>query len=157
MVVLIISLFLYICHGYNSVSDPECMELHCHKEWEACREDEVCLKLMTCSGYCMDQWDNDPTQQKVHAQNCTVKCGASYEDDVSDAYMACMFTYHCVTFPPMNITCPVSQLSKATAPNATLYDLSGEWWQHYGYNALWDCYPCQHIHSMVVYNESSWA
>merc|ERR1711924_318346 len=22
------------------------------------------------------------------------------------------------------------------------------WWQQYGYNKLFDCYPCQHIHSM---------
>ena len=73
----------------------------------------------------MDTWDNDPTQQKVHAQNCTLKCTSSYSDDVTTDFLACMFDYNCVAFPPINVTCPRRQLTENTASNSSLHDLSG--------------------------------
>ena len=141
----------------NNYGDAECMELYCHKEWEECREDPTCLELLSCSSYCVDTWNDDPTQQKVHAQNCTMKCSATYEDNITDTYMACMFNNNCIEMPPINVTCPVKQLTESVEFNASLADLTGQWWQQYGYNALWDCYPCQHIQSMYIYNNTEWS
>jgi hypothetical protein len=57
---------------------------------------------------------------------------------------------NCVGFPPINSTCPVPEVD----PESSLADLAGEWWQHWGKNQLWDCYPCQHIHEMSLINDT---
>lgn len=41
------------------------------------------------------------------------------------------------------MTCP----KPTPDPKLSLASLGGEWWQPWGKNALWDRYPCQHIHS----------
>merc|ERR1711957_502571 len=47
---------------------------------------------------------------------------------------------------PIPGSCPYKK--EHIQPNASLASFGGEFWQHRGKNALWDCYPCQHIHSM---------
>jgi len=137
-------------------NDPLCIEKYCLTESEQCFTDETCIEFMLCSSYCMETWDNDPTNQKVHAQNCTMKCTASYENNITDSYMGCLMNHNCITFPPMNITCPAN-LPNYVDPNASIANLEGEWWQHYGYNQFQDCYPCQHIHNMTQINDTNWA
>jgi len=134
-----------------------CMTKHCAAESAKCVLDKTCDSNMVCSAKCMADWDKDPTQQKVHAQNCTTKCGITYMDDTTQDYMTCLMAHDCITFPSINVTCPVDKLTASVAPNASLATLTGEWWQQWGYNALWDCYPCQHIHSMQKKNDSTWA
>ena len=137
-------------------ANQQCMIDNCLNETIECFDNKICRDLIACSSYCMETWDKDNTTQKVHAQNCTLKCSASYEDNISDAYMACLFKYDCIDFPPINVSCPVSDLASHLDPNASIGTLAGEWWQQYGYNPLWDCYPCQHIHSMKPINSTNW-
>lgn len=60
--------------------------------------------------------------------------------------------YKCVSFPSIPSKCPFPEVD----PESSLASLSGEWWQHRGKNALWDCYDCQHIHAMHLVNDSEW-
>lgn len=66
--------------------------------------------------------------------------------------MSCAMIHNCLTFAKIEGHCPFPVIDPATS----LADLSGEWWQQYGKNALWDCYPCQHIHDMHMVNDSEW-
>ena len=52
------------------------------------------------------------------------------------------------------MTCPIEQLTAAVKPGSSLKDLEGEWWQQRGYNKLFDCYPCQHIHENVLSDDA---
>jgi len=91
------------------------------------------------------------------SQNCTLKCCESFTNEIENDYSSCMFNNDCIVLPPINVTCPTAQLTKSVMTNSSLHDLHGEWWLHYGYNALWDCYPCHHIHSMYIINDTTWA
>lgn len=133
-----------------------CMTNYCGHQTKQCMGDKQCRKNLACSAGCMANWGKDPTPDKVHAQNCTTKCGVTYEDDIIDDYMTCMMSHKCISFPPIDVQCPQG-LEEFIQPDASLDSLKGEWWQHYGHNALWDCYPCQHIHSMDLQNETDWA
>ena len=70
--------------------------------------------------------------------------------------MACAMNHNCITFAPIDVTCPVEKLEAAVEPGSSLASLSGEWWQQLGKNALWDCYPCQHIHDMKLIDDADW-
>jgi hypothetical protein len=74
---------------------------------------------------------------------------------VGDKMMVCMMKNDCIKFPPTNVTCPRKEFDSVVQADSGLHNLEGEWWQHYGYNKLFDCYDCQHIHSMVR-NGSHW-
>lgn len=148
--------FLYSDDDSFGLSDGKCMELHCHSEWVQCHKDKVCSDALACNAYCVEKvFPSDSTPQKVRGQNCTLKCSASYENAVTDAFNECMFKNKCISLPSNNVQCPTG-LSQHIQPNSSLHSLSGEWWQHYGYNPLWDCYPCQHIHSMDLVNDTVW-
>ena len=113
-------------------------------------------KLVTCENSCTPFFYNDTTPMKLHYQNCTTKCALTYESEAMDNLMACAMTYNCITFAPIDVTCPVAALEAAVEPGSSLASLDGEWWQHYGKNALWDCYPCQHIHGMSLVDDADW-
>lgn len=138
-----------------SPANLTCMIEYCAKESVACIADVECDKNLICSMECMLNWDNDPTPEKYHAQNCTTKCGVTYENEIIDEYMTCVMSHKCITFPPIDVQCPQG-LDQFIDPTASLTSMKGEWWQHYGHNLLWDCYPCQHIHSMEP-NADGWA
>jgi len=133
-----------------------CANDFCSENTVQCLKDQQCRKNLACSAGCMLNWDKDPTIDKVHAQNCTTKCGVTYEDEIIDDYMTCMMSHKCISFPPIDVQCPQG-LDQYIQADSSFDSLKGEWWQHYGHNALWDCYPCQHIHSMDKQNESDWA
>lgn len=138
------------------LSGAFCMESHCHSEWVQCRKSKVCMENLACNAYCVAiEFPSDHTIQKAHGQNCTLKCSASYQNQVTDAFNGCMFENECINLPKINVTCPAG-LSRHIQPNSSLHSMSGEWWQHYGHNPLWDCYPCQHIHSMQLVNDTVW-
>merc|ERR1719411_915678 len=64
--------------------------------------------------------------------------------------MACLLKHDCMSFPPINMTCAHPE----PQPGVGLDAIAGEFWQPYGYNKLFDCYPCQHIHEMKLVNNS---
>jgi hypothetical protein len=109
--------------------------------------------LATCETACNDFFYNDTTEMKLHYQNCTTKCALSYESANVDNFMSCGMNNECLQFDSLgNATCPSPEVD----PESSLDSLKGEWWQQYGKNALWDCYPCQHIHEMKMIDDEEW-
>jgi len=105
-----------------------------------------------CELGCQNHYDDDTTPEKLVYQNCTTTCAISHSSPAGDAFLGCAMEAGCVEFPPIPGSCPYKK--EHVQPNSSLASLSGEFWQHRGKNALWDCYPCQHIHSMFQSNDS---
>ena len=114
------------------------------------------IKEAHCELGCNPLYYNDTTPEKLSYQNCTTKCALTYESKAGDELMACAMDNNCVTFAPIDVTCPKAQLEAAIEPGSSLANMKGEWWQHYGHNALWDCYPCQHIHDHKLIDDADW-
>jgi len=109
-------------------------------------------KSSKCELGCNDVYDNDVTPEKLEYQNCTTICALTYESPAGDEFLACAMDNHCVSFPPIPGECPMPEIR----PDLSLATMEGEWWQHRGKNALWDCYPCQHVHSMFLVDDDEW-
>lgn len=134
----------------------KCLLAHCGKEVAAAALNPKFMEMSKCELGCNKIYDDDMTVGKLHYQNCTTKCALTYETKAGDNFLTCAMNNDCVHFAPLNVTCPVDLLTANLDPAASLQSLEGEWWQHYGKNALWDCYPCQHIHAMSLVNDSAW-
>jgi hypothetical protein len=130
--------------------DMGCVLLHCPLSFAKASLDPVFMKGTQCQLGCNDVYKHDTTPEKLVYQNCTTKCALTYESPAGDAFTNCAMLNDCISFPPIDVTCPKPEVD----PTLSLADLSGEWWQQWGKNALWDCYPCQHIHDMKLVNDS---
>lgn len=130
-----------------------CVLEHCVKQSVGCLLDANCRSAVECAQKCMDNWENDKTPEKYHAQNCTNKCAFTYADSAYENIMACYSDNQCISFPPIKNTCrapnvhPLKQLS--------IKDLTGSWWVVKGYHKVYDCYPCQRLY-ITPLNASSW-
>lgn len=130
----------------------KCLAEYCPGKLVKALEDPTFRKCTRCELGCNPFFYNDTSPGKLQYQNCTTKCALTYESPRGEDFLACAMTHNCITFQPINVTCPKPE----PAPSTSLADLSGEWWQHMGYNHLWDAYPCQHIHEMKLVNDSAW-
>jgi len=110
------------------------------------------LEQAHCQGQCTPYYYNDTTPGKLHFQNCTTQCALTYDSPAGDKLMGCAMAHNCVTFAPIPGNCP----KPVPGAKTNLKSLEGEWWQQYGKNALWDCYPCQHIHEMKMVDDAKW-
>ena len=136
--------------------DVGCVARHCALKIPAVMVDPTFYKESACELGCNDFYWNSTDPAKLEYQNCTTKCALTYESEANDALMACAMNHNCIEFAPIEVTCPVAQLEAAIEPGSSLASLAGEWWQQLGKNALWDCYPCQHIHEMKLIDDSDW-
>lgn len=136
--------------------DVGCVSLHCALKIPAVMVDPGFYKESACELGCNDFYWNSTDPARLEYQNCTTKCALTYESDSMDALMACAMNHNCIEFAPIDVTCPVAQLEAAIEPGSSLASLTGEWWQQLGKNALWDCYPCQHIHEMKQIDDADW-
>jgi len=129
-----------------------CLLGHCGLEFAAAVPDPKFIANSICESGCTKVYDEDTTPEKLHYQNCTTTCAVSHESEAGDKFLACAMDHNCVSFPPIPGNCPYKK--EHVQPDSSLASLSGEWWQHRGKNELWDCYPCQHIHSMFQSNDA---
>lgn len=113
--------------------------------------DPMFSKLTKCEGGCDAFFYNDTSEMKLQYQNCTTKCSLTYSSQATQDFMTCGMSHKCLTFSPLgNTTCPFPEPDS----ESNLESLHGEWWQQYGKNALWDCYPCQHVHKSFTSNDN---
>ena len=133
-----------------------CLMKHCAAKVPAAMVTPNVYREASCELGCNPLYYSDTTPEKLSYQNCTTKCALTYESKAMDELMACAMTANCIEFAPIDVTCPVAELTAAIEPGSSLASLKGEWWQHYGKNALWDCYPCQHIHEMKLVDDADW-
>jgi len=123
-----------------------CLASHCAVPFlESVIRPEFML-MSICEMGCAKVFDKDPTPEKLQYQNCTTTCALSYETKPGDRFTGCAMEHRCMEMLPIPGSCPYSK--KHIQPNTSLANLGGEFWQHRGKNALWDCYPCQHILAM---------
>jgi hypothetical protein len=132
--------------------DFGCIAKHCAGAMAKAAVDPTFWKSSKCELGCNDVYDEDTTPEKLVYQNCTTICALTYESPAGDEFLACAMTNDCVTFPAIPGSCPTPEVDQALS----LASMEGEWWQHRGKNALWDCYPCQHIHSMFLVDDADW-
>lgn len=129
-----------------------CTMEHCMGDMLKALIDPDFVKEGLCENGCTPYFYNDTTPMKLHYQNCTTQCALTYQSDSGNDFMNCAMTNNCMTFAPIGGECPKPEPDA----NTNLASLEGEWWQQYGHNELWDCYPCQHIHKMEVVNDTDW-
>lgn len=132
----------------------DCVRKSCLWQFAKYAVDPTSLKLSVCETGCRKYYDNDPTPGKYHYQNCTQKCTVTYESKASDDFIGCAMQHDCLKLPPIPGYCPWKK--EDIAPGTTLATISGEWWQERGLNPVYDCFPCQHIHSNVLVHDSAW-
>lgn len=147
---------LFTLASYGSAASPispGCVAKHCAKEAARALIDPMFYKNSACELGCQNNFDKDKTPEKLHYQNCTTTCAVTYESPAGDAFTGCGMAHGCMSLPAIPGQCPYKK--EHIQPDASLASLTGEWWQHRGKNALWDCYDCQHIHSMFLSNNAS--
>ena len=132
--------------------DFKCIAKHCAGAMAKAAVDPTFWESSKCELGCNDVYDEDLTPEKLVYQNCTTICALTYESQAGDDFLACAMNNDCVTFPPIPGACPAPEIRS----DLSLADMAGEWWQHRGKNALWDCYPCQHVHSMYLVDDDEW-
>jgi len=116
-----------------------CVGVHCAWAMAKAITDPMFGKLTKCENGCNGFFTNDTSDMKLQYQNCTTKCSLTYSSPATQDFMTCAMSNKCLTFEPLgNTTCPFPEVDSETS----LASLEGEWWQQYGKNALWDCYPC---------------
>lgn len=125
---------------------PMCMLKHCPLKLARAMTDKGFIKEGMCEFGCEPLYDKDPTPMKLHYQNCTTTCALSYQSPANDALMGCAMNNDCIEFAHLGGACPKPDIDQTSSLDV----LSGEWWQIYGKNALWDCYDCQHIHELSL-------
>lgn len=148
-VILLLSLVAY---GQAQMK-PGCLASHCAKEMAKALVNPMFYKNSACELGCQNNFDKDKTPEKLHYQNCTTTCAVTYESEAGDAFTACAMSNNCMSLPSIPGKCAYKK--EHIQADASLASLTGEWWQHRGKNALWDCYDCQHIHSMFLSNNAS--
>jgi len=68
--------------------------------------------------------------------------------------MQCALANNCLALPPIPGRCPWKP--EDVEPGTSLATLAGEWWQQRGLHPVYDCFPCQHIHSNFPVGDSAW-
>jgi hypothetical protein len=126
----------------------DCLEKHCASQFLKAVVNPKFTASSICEMGCGKVYDQDPSPEKLEYQNCTTKCALTYETVSGDAFTACAMENGCMEMLPIPGSCPYKK--EHIQPNSSLASLTGEFWQHRGKNALWDCYPCQHIHAMEL-------
>ena len=108
--------------------DMACVSRHCALLLPAAMLDPNFYKESSCELGCNDFYYNSTDPGKLEYQNCTTKCALTYESPAMDKMMACAMNHECVTFAPIDVTCPVAALEAAVEPGSSLASLEGEWW-----------------------------
>jgi hypothetical protein len=150
----VLCLLRTIAFGEAQGMDMKCVTSHCGGKFARAMIDLSFLRQTACNMGCQRGFDADHSPGKIHYQNCTTKCVITYESPAGDDFLSCAMVNNCLKFPPIPGHCPYRE--EHVQPDASLASISGEWWQERGYNQLWDCYPCQHIHSNFLVNDSKW-
>jgi hypothetical protein len=112
-------------------ADPSCFFEKCGAQTTACFSNPSCLKGITCLGNCRAE------------QLCATRCFARFGSEKLNAWLSCTLEENaCVT----SGTQDTSAFYDAAPPRLQSFkpsDLEGAWYKVRGYNAKYDCYPCQ--------------
>jgi hypothetical protein len=123
-----------------------CATEHCGAQMIDAFADPVFRDLMAGMEACNGLYWNSTDPGRLAFQNCTQKANFEWPSVPGQKFLACAMTNNCIQFAPLNVTCPKPKVKVGTS----LADLKGRWQQRWGYNKLWDAYPCQNIWNMSL-------
>jgi len=138
--VTLVSALFYVAYTLP-VMDPQCLGMKCPEEVGACLEDRGCKETVLCVLFCLAQWDDDTTDQKLVVQDCTNMCAYTSGNDVFGKTLACLNGNECLKLPAIPSTCKPPKMAK----NITVGEMAGTKWRLRGYNTAYDCYLCQKL------------
>ncbi|KAG8461346.1 hypothetical protein KFE25_010533 [Diacronema lutheri] len=122
----------YSSKGGVMKADPSCFFDKCGAQTKDCFSNPSCLKGITCLGNCRAE------------QLCATRCFARFGSEKLNAWLSCTLEEQkCVT---TGATVDNSAFYEAAPPRLRTFtpsDLEGRWYKVRGYNAKYDCYPCQ--------------
>jgi len=150
----LVALVLAAQAAAQGTADMGCLLKHCPGALAKASVDPNFIKEGVCQVGCAKVLKEDTTPGKLHYQNCTTTCALTYDSPAGEGFLKCAMDNNCIGFPAIPGSCPYRK--EHIQSDASLASLSGEFWQERGYNALWDCYPCQHIHEMKMVNDKDW-
>ena len=122
----------FAAKGGTMEARPECFFDECGDQSKACFTNPSCLKGVTCLGNCRGE------------QECATRCFARFGSEKLNDWLSCTLEEKkCVVTGVKQDT----SAFYATAPTRlSTFDrkqLEGKWWKVRGYNAKYDCFPCQ--------------
>lgn len=122
----------YSSKGGVMKADPSCFFDKCGAQTKDCFSNPSCLKGITCLGNCRAE------------QLCATRCFARFGSEKLNAWLSCTLEEQkCVT---TGAAVDNSAFYEAAPPRMRAFrpsDLEGRWYKVRGFNAKYDCYPCQ--------------
>mmetsp|Transcript_19121 Transcript_19121/g.56781 ORF Transcript_19121/g.56781 Transcript_19121/m.56781 type:complete len:376 (+) Transcript_19121:124-1251(+) len=122
----------FAAKGGTMEARPQCFFDECGDQSKACFTNPSCLKGVTCLGNCRGE------------QECATQCFARFGSEKLNNWLSCTLEEK---------SCVVTGVAQdtssfyATAPKRLggfdKQALDGKWWKVRGYNAKYDCFPCQ--------------
>ena len=122
----------FAAQGGTMEARPECFFDECGDQSKACFTNPSCLKGVTCLGNCRGE------------QECATRCFARFGSEKLNDWLSCTLEEKkCVVTGVKQDTSAFYATAPQRLSNFDRKALEGKWWKVRGYNAKYDCFPCQ--------------
>ena len=122
----------FAAQGGTMEAKPQCFFDECGDQSKACFTNPSCLKGITCLGNCRGE------------QECATQCFARFGSEKLNDWLSCTLEDKgCVTTGVKQDTSAFYATAPARSSGFRPSDLEGKWYKIRGYNAKYDCFPCQ--------------
>ena len=122
----------FAAKGGTMEARPECFFDECGDQSKACFTNPSCLKGVTCLGNCRGE------------QECATRCFARFGSEKLNDWLSCTLEEKkCVVTGVKQDTSAFYATAPQRLSNFDRKALEGKWWKVRGYNAKYDCFPCQ--------------
>ena len=122
----------FAAKGGTMEARPECFFDECGDQSKACFTNPSCLKGVTCLGNCRGE------------QECATRCFARFGSEKLNDWLSCTLEEKkCVVTGVKQDTSAFYATAPTRLSNFDRKALEGKWWKVRGYNAKYDCFPCQ--------------
>lgn len=122
----------FAAQGGTMEARPQCFFDECGDQSKACFTNPSCLKGVTCLGNCRGE------------QECATRCFARFGSEKLNDWLSCTLEEKsCVVTGVRQDTSAFYATAPARLGNFDSKALEGRWWKVRGYNAKYDCFPCQ--------------
>mmetsp|Transcript_3394 Transcript_3394/g.10497 ORF Transcript_3394/g.10497 Transcript_3394/m.10497 type:complete len:367 (-) Transcript_3394:39-1139(-) len=122
----------FAAQGGTMEARPQCFFDECGPQSKACFTNPSCLKGITCLGNCRGE------------QECATRCFARFGSERLNDWLSCTLEEKsCVVTGVKQDTSAFYATAPQKLSGFSADKLSGKWWKVRGYNAKYDCFPCQ--------------
>jgi hypothetical protein len=122
----------FAAKGGTMEANPSCFFEECGAQSKACFGNPSCLKGVTCLGNCRGE------------QECATRCFSRFGSEKLNDWLSCTLEEkRCVVTGLKQDTSAFYSTAPQRLSNFDKKALEGKWWKVRGYNAKYDCFPCQ--------------